>query len=76
MLEDGRVVSVDPPNRHPSIIMLCQSRGWRLSGSTQGFILENGEFVDRSEGLKIAKRENQILPGRGKEHQLYTEDLW
>lgn len=42
---------------------------------TQGFISTNG-FVNRKEGLKIAKESNQIIEKHPSYDELYSEDMW
>lgn len=42
---------------------------------TQGFISTNG-FVDRKEGLKIAKESDQIIEKHPSYDELYSEDMW
>lgn len=42
---------------------------------TQGFISTNG-FVNRKEGLKIAKESDQIIEKHPSYDELYSEDMW
>ena len=42
----------------------------------QGFVTEDGVFLDRVQAHRVASHAKQILPGRGKRRELYTEDLW
>lgn len=69
----GKVFSLERPYRHPDIWLHMDSEGY--SPSTQGFILENGEFVDRREAMRVAKRAGQLIRDTGLD-ELYTEDLW
>ena len=42
----------------------------------QGFITTENRFVDRIEGLEIARRENQIIHKHGSSQMLFSEDLY
>ena len=46
-----------------------------LRSSIQGFITENGYFVDRILGLEISKHYNQIEFKHQPENELFSEDL-
>lgn len=43
---------------------------------TQGFMTSLGRFVDRKEGLRIAKEQNQIIEKHPCFDELYSEDMW
>ena len=45
-----------------------------LKNVEQGFLTENGKFVDRKLGLKIAEHFNQIKTKHPSENELYSED--
>jgi hypothetical protein len=48
-----------------------------LNNDIQGFLTSRGNFVDRVEGLKIAKENNQLLhPDTHRGTDLYSEDLY
>ena len=73
---DGTVYSLPKPNAHHHVIALMVSLGKPkpISGE-QGFVLEDGRFVDRIEGAAIALKSGQI----SKLHwppRLYSQDLW
>jgi len=42
----------------------------------QGFLTNTNRFVDRVEGLEIAKRENQLLNPDTVGKILFSEDVW
>ena len=43
----------------------------------QGFVNSAGDFLDRNEAFKDAVKSGQIdNPKDGKEHRLFSEDLW
>ena len=76
--EDGTVYSLSKPNRHGAVIVKMVHEGCQkpvTKNAIQGFILDDGDFVDRSVGLEIAKKNGQYKPKyvRGK---LFSEDLW
>ena len=76
---------------HNCIIMLKEMfyNGWNhcetcnrqrietLNNDVQGFLTSKGNFVDRVDGLRIAKENNQLLDpiGHGGT-ELYSEDLY
>lgn len=74
----GDVITfMERPSRHHNIIHSLAEQGHKtpITG-TQGFITDKGVFVDRTEGLKIAKENNQIITKHGNPDQLYSEDMW
>lgn len=44
--------------------------------ATQGFLTTKNRFVDRVEGMKIAKENNQIIREYGSGDELYSECLY
>ena len=44
--------------------------------ATQGFILDDGDFVDRKVALTIAKANGQYKLGSWTRSQLFSEDVW
>ena len=75
---DGEIISLPKPNRHHHVIRYmadvlkhpCPIKG------TQGFITENGTFVDRVSAKYIAKYHNQLLPRASYLKELFSEDVW
>ena len=74
----GIIVSMPRPARHHTIISaLFNLWSIRTGGNgKQGFITDKGEFVDRKEGLRIARDNNQIIHKHGNENELFSEDMW
>lgn len=73
----GIILTLPPPARHYHIMQWCaEDRGISLVGSTQGFILTSGKFVDRETAYKIAEQNDQIKNKPLIEGTLHTEDLW
>ena len=74
---DGTVFSVPRPGRHPDVIKLMVSLGkpTPVKGQ-QGFVTNQGRFVDRIEGKTIAKEANQLIERASKLPKLFSEDLW
>jgi hypothetical protein len=71
LLEDNKIVSIMPPYRHNNILHLV----YPIKVKEQGFLLNNGIFVNRIEAAKIAIESKQIKKLKyGPE--LFTEDLW
>ena len=72
------IVSMPRPNRHHHIIhkMFHQFAIRTGSNGEQGFITDKGEFVNREEGLHIAKSNAQIIHKFGSSCCLFSEDMW
>jgi hypothetical protein len=72
--DDGVIHSMKSPARHHHILHALHSFGTAARGE-QGFVLNNGTFVNREMAGQIA-----IVSGQIKElahpPKLYTEDLW
>jgi hypothetical protein len=76
LLDDGTVLTLPRPARHPSLILEAQKKGLSTIGHMQGFLTE-GDFVDREEAFIIALESGQHVAGEElTSEQLYTEDLW
>jgi len=86
---DGRVYTVDRPGRHHDVVALMGARPDHdtrdCSPPRQGFTTSTGRFVDRVEGMRIAKAAGQIIPDfhadgvtirREPGRELFSEDLW
>lgn len=73
---NGKIFSVERPGRHHDVIALMAKLGHKKPLGIQGFITDKGKFVDRIEGLKIAKDNNQIIKKNGNAKMLFSEDLW
>ncbi len=73
---DGTMWTLPPPYRHGDIIFILAGRGHKtpIKGE-QGFVLNDGKFINREDALKLARDNGQLL----KEHNpkyLFSEDLW
>jgi hypothetical protein len=77
---DGRVFAVSRPGRHGHVQQLMEmlnSGGLENNGpDRQGFITTLGSFVNRTEGLEIAQRSEQIVQKHPQPSALYSEDMW
>lgn len=76
------IFDAPPPQRHHDIlrdqardIKVMKDRGYV---EVQGFIINDNEFVDRSEAYKIASANGQLLPRKSGYDgpELFSEDLW
>lgn len=63
-------------HHHHIIRTIATCAGIRPVTGAQGFITNRGRFVDRVEGLAIAREANQIVKKHGCESDLFSEDLW
>lgn len=78
IIRDEVMYTLPAPNRHGDVIVKMAMAGVPkpvTNGAIQGFVLENGEFIDRVEGLELAKENGQYKP-KYERNQLYSEDLW
>lgn len=79
---DGEVQHMLPPNRHHNVMHRFYRETGRIVGpDEQGFITDQGRFVDREEALKIATAAGQLnglrdKPGAYRGKELFSEDLW
>jgi hypothetical protein len=78
MIYKGNLATLPAPNRHGDIIHAIAQKipetQWPVSG-LGGFLTSEQRFVDRKEGMLVAKAAGQV----SQDHQsdtLYTEDLW
>lgn len=71
ILKDGVIYT---GRRHCDIFNSAVPLG-SLKGGEQGFITDEGKFVDRIEGARIAIECGQIIKLQWKPN-LYSEDLW
>ena len=76
--DDGKIYSAPRPARHHNIIAMMRTDGYigSVSGHRQGFLLNDGSFVNREIGKIIAKNAGQIISGRTKSQILTSEDMW
>ena len=76
---DGNVYSLPPPARHHDVgqhmIELGHPQPYP-GGGHQGFLLDDGEFVGRTDARVCAAENNQLLPTASKGNILFSEDLW
>ena len=75
----GATVSLPPPARHHTILqsmdMIMGIDTTKVQPSEQGFITDEGRFVNRVEAFYIAWKADQLMkPTNGPE--LFSEDLW
>lgn len=77
MADDGTMVTLPRPARHHTIIhhMAAQGHG-PIGPAAQGFATDTGRFVDRVEGLAIARAAGQIVEKHPDFEKLYSEDMW
>lgn len=75
----GNLYTLPPPNRHQDIVDSLAHTADADSDDNpldRGFLLDDGRFVGRVLGFKIARRAKQLLNDRIVGHLLTTEDLW
>ncbi len=74
----GKVYSLPAPNRHHHILrMIFEETGEPMEENEQGFLDEEGNFLNRIEALAHALAHNQVLdPDNIRAGRLFSEDLW
>lgn len=77
---NNKIWTLPKPNRHADIVRhIKKTRGKGISGpSTDGFINNDGIFLNRVEALDVALKASQCnYPHDAiKNGSLYSEDLW
>lgn len=77
LTEQGKMYSLLKPARHVDLFKL-ESMGV-LASAKQGFLLDDGSFVDRVEAYIIASCNGQLINENFSASgikQLYSENLW
>ena len=74
----GEVISLPKPNRHHNVIhyMVKELNHPIPIKGQQGFITENGTYVDRVSAKYIATWHNQLLPRESGLDELFSECVW
>jgi hypothetical protein len=78
-LPSGTVISVEPPLRHHDCFQAARQQGIlfaEMAGEEQGFVTTHGRFVDRREGLVVAKEVGQLIRKTQPDYLLFSEDMW
>lgn len=74
---DNRIWQLPRPKRHHDVM---RSIGGMFGPHIEGFISSTGEFVNRTEAMRIAVAAGQLRRRSGPEYyqgpELYSEDLW
>lgn len=78
--QHGEVHTLPPPNRHHNVLLAMHHAGLHCPDpADQGFVLDDGSFVNRGQAYLIAWENGQLLPrpaGGYNGPELYSEDLW
>lgn len=71
----GTIYFLPRPNRHWKILNVLWGNGVKTKDGPdeQGFLTTTGRYVNRREGLEIAREAGQLIR---ESWQLHTEDLW
>lgn len=75
---NGELYSMLAPCRHADIYEWLHEANVDVLSSAicEGFVTNSGEFVNRHQAAKIAKKANQIISDDFVEYCLYSEDVW
>ena len=76
IIRDGIIYSLPKPNRHHNIFAIMPPLD--EDGDIEGFIDNNGKFLNRDEAYMVAINFGQInrRPGGYNGPKLFSEDLW
>lgn len=75
--KDIGVLALPVPARHHHVMWTyLMIYGKHDNSCEQGFLTTKGRFVDRVEGLRIAKEADQIETKHGNPDMLFSEDMW
>lgn len=70
------IISVPRPGRHHNILHpLSQISSAAAIDGEQGFLTDEGQFLNREEAMELVKKNGQLLT-QNQPNQLYSEDLW
>jgi len=76
----GTVWSLPRPNRHHNVIRhIAESTGVSHVDARerdQGFLDQEGRYLDRKEALHVAREAGQLRADVPVQDQLYSENLW
>lgn len=77
-IKQGKVIcSVPRPGRHHDVIRQMAAAGFPIPvDGAQGFLTDDGLFVDRRHALAIAQTAKQVTVKNGNAKELFSEDLW
>lgn len=82
MVYKGEVYSLPPPNRHHNIIWMLAEKfpeedNFNRMDIRQGFLDDQGNFLDRYEALKVALEAKQVKDEKIiRAQRLFSEDVW
>lgn len=77
IISDGKTYQLPRPKRHHDVIgMIYEQTGQPVVDQGQGFITSTGRYVNRQEGLVIAKAAGQLLERHFHETDLFSESVW
>lgn len=73
------IYAVTPPARHHNVLHMVRDK-FNVNTEVehkQGFLLSNGEFIDRNPATKVAREAGQLIRGdKDGDWMLTSEDLW
>lgn len=74
---EDTIAALRAPSRHHDVIAMVESDEMAAQG-TQGFLNENGRFLDRRTAYAVAVLNGQLkrAPGGYDGPELFSEDLW
>jgi hypothetical protein len=77
VLYNGQIFSLPAPNRHHNVLMTTSGFNRPYE---EGFILDDGTYIDRIGAMQLAKDNGQLNRRSGENFyqgpELFSEDLW
>lgn len=75
--KDGLIYTMPIPSRHHTIFyQVNKNQGDPLVHPEQGFLTDQGLFVDRESARNIAVKSRQLVGKGHHPRELFSEDLW
>lgn len=79
-LANGTIYSMPRPNRHHNVIRHMSQDKVDYKNNKEGFLDDQGNFLDRYEAYNLAVSTGQINRRKGEQFyqgpELYSEDIW
>lgn len=77
VLYEGEIFSLLAPNRHHHVLRMI---GGIYGPHEEGFILDDGTYIGRTDAMQLAKDNGQLNRRKGENYyqgpELFSEDLW
>lgn len=78
IFHEGRIFWLEAPARHGDVMAALVKIGQQRSAieGDQGFVTQNGDFLNRTEARQMAERYELLKPNARQHVELFSEDIW